>query len=71
MISLNLYNKAKENMLVTEAKDRGLACIQVNGEVFYLNTAQVKTVSQFLELLLQNKQTDKNGAYKLLKDNVC
>lgn len=70
MVSLNLNNGGKEDMFLSEGKESGLACIQVNGEVFSLNAAQTASVVNFLALLLENKEQDEEGKYKWLKDNA-
>lgn len=70
MISLNINNGGKEDLLLSEGKQSGLACIQVNGEVFSLNAAQAASVVNFLTLLIEAKEQDENGKYKWLKDNA-
>ena len=68
MISLNINNSVKENLYISEGKQEGMVCIQINDQVVALNAAQAAGVVNFLVLLLDNKEQNEAGEYPWLRE---
>lgn len=69
MLSLEINNGPKDNLVVGEGVNSNLACVQVNDEVFALNAAQASAVVNFLQLMLEGKEQYEDGGYKYIRDN--